>query len=199
MTKRVLLGGLVGAIVVFFVSSFFHMATQLGEMGVHSLPNEAVLSAAMQSSIPDAGFYFFPGMNTAPGQTSEQKRAEQRAMMEKYKTQPVGILIYTPPGRDFDVGKLLLNQFLFNLAAGLLLAWSMATVAAALSYRRRVLLAVAFVIFGGLVYTLPYWNWYRFPLEYILSDAASWIVSWTAAGLPMAAIVKRPSATIAGS
>jgi hypothetical protein len=45
-------------------------------------------------------------------------------------------------------------------------------------------------IFAGVVYVLPYWNWYGFPLSYIAGDISGWVVSWGIGGLAMAKIVK---------
>jgi hypothetical protein len=55
-----------------------------------------------------------------------------------------------------------------------------------------VLLVLLITLFGGIVYALPYWNWYNFPASYVLWQTASWLVSWGLAGLAMAAIVKCP-------
>jgi hypothetical protein len=46
-------------------------------------------------------------------------------------------------------------------------------------------------IVAGVIYDLPYWNWYGFPMNYTIAHIASWVISWGVAGLGMAAIVKR--------
>jgi hypothetical protein len=191
MGKKILLGGLLGAVVVFLMSSIFHMATQLGEVGIQGLPNEEGVRAAMRNSIHEPGFYFFPQANMDPGRSKEQKQADQDAYLAKYKQGPTGILIYSPGGVEMQFGKLLGNQFLFGLVGALLLAWILGVTAGATTYGTRVLIAIAAGLFGGFVYTMPYWNWYGFPTNYVISEIGTMVVSWAVAGLAMAAVVKK--------
>ncbi len=67
MTKRVLLGALVGGVVVFIVGALLHTVLGLGEVGVKALPQEETVLSAMRAAIPASGFYFFPAPNMTPG------------------------------------------------------------------------------------------------------------------------------------
>ncbi len=194
MGKKILLGTILGAVVVFLMSSIFHMATHLGEVGVQALPNEEGVLAAMRSSIHEPGFYFFPEPNMAPGRSKEQMQADSAAYLAKYKEGPTGILIYSPGGVELQFGKLLVYQFLFGLAGSFLASWILGVTAGATSYGTRALIVVAAALFGGIVYTLPYWNWYRFPTNYIIAEIGTMVVSWAVAGLAMAAVVKKSAA-----
>jgi hypothetical protein len=191
MGKKILLGGLLGAVVVFLMSSIFHMATHLGEVGIQNVPNEEAVLAALRNSIHEPGFYFFPGANMDPGRTKEQVHADYEKQLAKWKEGPTGILIYSPGGTDLQFGRLLANQFLFGLVGSLLLAWILGATAGATSYGTRVLIVTAAALFGGFVYTMPYWNWYNFPTNYIVSEISTMVVSWAVAGLAMAAVVKK--------
>jgi hypothetical protein len=191
MAKKILLAGLVGGIVVFLVSAFFHMATSLAEYGIKTLPNENVALAVMRSSIPESGLYIFPGA----GMSSRPSAAEQAAYLQKYKAGPTGILVFSRGGADFQFGKRLFIQFLLGLAGSLLLAWVLGITAGATTYGSRVLIALLASLFAAFVYAMPYWNWYNFPLDYTLAYVATWCASWIAAGLAMAAIVKPQPAT----
>ena len=183
MTKKILLGGLVGSVVVFVVSALVHLGP-LGMVGIQTLPNEDAVMSAMSASIHDAGFYFFPGM--PPG-------GDQNAYAQMLKTHPNGILVYLPPGTELNFGKLLGMQFLVGLVASFVLAWMLLLVVDA-TYGKRVLFVVAVALFAGIVYDVPSWIWYGFPASYTIMHIAGWTVSWTAAGLAMAAIIKRPQA-----
>lgn len=104
MGKKVFLGGILGGVVVFLMSSVFHMATQLGEVGIRGLPNEDVVKAALRSSIQEPGFYFFPAPNLTPGRSKEQVAADNAAQMAKWKEGPTGIVIYNPGARSCNSG-----------------------------------------------------------------------------------------------
>jgi len=190
MAKKIILGGLVGAVIVFIVSSLWHTVLGLGEVGIKTLPNEDTVQAALRASITQPGFYFFPAPNMTPGRSKEQRAADDAAYASKYRQGPNGILIYSPGGEDFNFGKALLNQFLFNLVAALILAWILSVGAAGTSFGGRWLIVFLASIFAGVVFILPYWNWYNFPLNYVLGDMAGWAVSWGVGGLGMAKIVK---------
>lgn len=191
MAKQIALGGIVGAVVVFLVSLVFHLFTHLGETGIKTLPNEDSVLSMMRSSIPESGLYVFP----AADMSAQKDPAAQAAYMAKYKAGPTGILAYTKGGNDLAFGKLLVNQFLFGLVAALLVSWILAITASATSYGSRVLIVLLASLFGGFVYTLPYWNWYGFPSAYILGELGTWAVSWLVGGFAIAAIVKqKPSA-----
>jgi hypothetical protein len=186
VTKRILLGGLAGGVVVFLVSGFFHMATSLGEYGMKPLPNEDATLSMMRTSIPESGLYLFPAADMSKGRSA----ANQEAYMQKYKTGPVGIMAYSREGGDLRFGGLLLNQFLLSLVAALFVAWILGITAGATGYASRVLIVFVTSLFAACVYALPYWNWYRFPASYTIAYIATWSISWLIAGFALAAIIK---------
>lgn len=148
----------------------------------------------MKGSIHSPGFYFFPGVNPGTAATKEQKQAAQAAYLEKYKAGPTGILIYHPGGEGLSFSKLIAVQFLTGLAGTLLLAFVLAVTVDATTFKKRALLVAAISVFAAAIYEIPYWNWYGFPANYIIAHAAGWIVSWSAAGLAMAATIRRSGA-----
>jgi len=194
MAKRVFLGAMAGSVVVFLVSSIWHMATGLGQVGIQSLPNEDAVLSAMRGSIHAPGLYFFPGMNPGPAAIGEQKQAGQAAYLQRYKAGPTGILIYHPGGEEPSFGKLITVQFVTGLAGALLLAFVLTLTVGATTFKKRALLVVAISVFAAVIYEIPYWNWYGFPGNYTIAHAAGWIVSWSFAGLAMAGMIKRAAA-----
>jgi len=191
MTKKVIIGGLVGAVLVFLVSFIWHMATGLGEYGIKTMPGDGAVETAMRASIHEPGFYFFPAMANTKGQSKEQQAAAQAAYLAAYEQGPTGILVYRPGGGPLQFGKLLANQFLFNVIAALLIAWILAIAAGGTSFGGRALIVLLISIIAGVIYDLPYWNWYNFPMDYTIVHILSWVIAWGVAGLGMAAIVKR--------
>jgi hypothetical protein len=189
MTKRLVPAVAAGSIVVFLVSSIWHMASGLGQVGIKPLPNEDGVLSAMRSSIRSSGLYFFPEME--PEAKGSNRHSSQAAYLEKYKLGPTGILVYHPGGEELAFGKLLAVQFLTGVVGALLLAVVLAMAADGTSFGKRAIIVSAIAVFAAVIYEIPYWNWYGFPVDYILAHAAGWIVSWSAAGLSMAAILKR--------
>ena len=193
MGKRILLGSLVGSVVVFVVSAAWHMTPTLGEIGVKALPAEDTVRAGLRTSLPDPGLYFFPAPDMSAGRTKEKEKADAAAYLEKYRSGPSGILVYHPGGEELNFGKLMAYQFLFGLAGSFVIAWILALTAGSTTFGSRACLVLLIALFGGIVYSLPEWNWYGFPASYTIASIAGMLVSWGIAGLAMAAIVKRPA------
>ena len=192
MTKRVLLGTLVGGIVVFIVGALLHTVSGLAAVGVKALPQEDTVLSVMRSAIPDPGFYIFPAPNMTPGQTKAQRDANNAAYAAKYLQGPTGILAYSTGGTTPSVGKLLGGEFVIDLVSAFFLACILAMGAGGKSsYWKRVFAVTLAGLFAGLFLGLEYWNWYNFPANYTAAYIAVVVIDWFVAGLAMAAIVKQ--------
>ena len=75
MAKRIVLAAVLAGMVLFAWQSISHMVVELGEVGIREIPNEDAVLAAMRQSIPEPGFYLFPGMPVPPNATKEQQQA----------------------------------------------------------------------------------------------------------------------------
>src|SRR5437762_9525392 len=93
---KVVLGGLVAGVVIFFWGAVAHMALPIGKMGIRQIPNEDAVLGAMRITIQEPGFYFFPGMDLGK-QASE---SEQQVWKAKLKEGPAGVLIIQPQGAE---------------------------------------------------------------------------------------------------
>lgn len=196
MTKRVLLGTLVGGIVVFIVGALLHTVLGLAEVGVKSIPQEDAVLSAMRSAIPTPGFYVFPAPNMTPGRSKEQMQSDNAAYAAKYQQGPSGILVYTPGGSALNYGKLLGGEFVIDLVSAFFLACILAMGAGGVSsYWKRVFAVTLAGLFAGVFLGFEYWNWYNFPTNYTLAYVTVVVIDWYFAGLAMAAIVKQPATT----
>ena len=193
MTKRVLLGALVGGIVVFIVGALLHTVLGLGEVGVKAIPQEDTVLSAMRAAIHDPGFYVFPAPNMTPGRSKAQIQSDNDAYMAKYK-QGFGILIFSPGG-DVSYGKLLGGEFVIDVVSAFFLACILAMGAGGRSsYWKRVFAVTFAALFAALFLGLEYWNWYSFPINYTCAYIIIVVIEWFIAGLAMAATVVGASA-----
>jgi len=191
--KRILLVGIVGSIIVFVISSIVHIGLGLGETGIKMLPHEDILFLAMRASIPETGIYIFPGTSSgmAPNKATP---AERDNYMAKYQRGPTGILIYQAHGMALNIGKLLGGQYLFGLIGCLIVAWILATTAGSTAFGSRVAIVTMIALFAGILYDLPYWNWYGFPTDYVTGHIVTNTITWAIAGIGMATMIKKPAA-----
>jgi hypothetical protein len=194
MGKKIILTALVGSVIVFVVSSIIHMALGLGEVGIKMLPHEEVVLLAMRATIHDSGLYFFPG--TASGMAPNKATPEeQKDYLARYERGPRGLLIYQTGGTALNFPKLLLGQYLFGLAGSLIVAWILVATAGSTTFATRTAIVALVGLFAGIIYDLPYWNWYGFPTNYIVAHIATGTITWAIAGIGMAAMIKKPAAT----
>lgn len=188
--KKILIAGILGAVVAFVWSSFAHMALPTGDMGIRSLPNEDAVVAAMKQSIPERGFYYFPGMDVSHKLTPE----EEKAWTAKYAAGPIGILVYNPAGDTPMSPRMLVIELLSDVLAGLVLAWVLSL--SAFSVGRGAVTVGLLGLFAWLSLSVSMWNWFGFPEAYLLTEAIDQVVGWGLAGLVMA-LVLRPRAAAA--
>jgi hypothetical protein len=184
--RRILLAALLGGIAVFVWGMISHMLLPLGEAGVKMLPDEAGVTSALGASIHEPGVYLFPGVDMK----DSSKEAQQR-WAEKYKKGPTGMLIYHPVGEEFKWGPHLAIEFLSNLLGALVAAILLARVAG--GYGSRVLLTAALGLFAWLAINISYWDWYGFPANFVLLEGVDQVISWLAAGLVIAKVVRPPA------
>lgn len=190
--SKVVLGGLLAGIVVFFWGAFAHMVLPLGRVGVHMIPDEEPVIGAMRDTIREPGFYFFPGKDMSR-QASE---SEEQVWQAKVKQGPVGVIIVRPSGGEAmsprQLGTELATNVVSALLAGLLLTFIRS------GYWGRVLFVTLLGVFGFLTISVPYWNWYGFPADFTVAEAIDQVVGWFLAGLVLAAIVRCPKVATPG-
>jgi len=181
---RVVLGGLVAGVVVFFWGAIAHMALPLGTIGIRQIPDEEGMLAAFRGRITSPGFYFFPGMD----HSKTVSQSEKDAVIAKINQGPTGILIIHPEGAEAMSPRQLGTELATNVVSALLAAWLLTNVGA--GYARRVLFVTLLGVFGFVTVNVPYWNWYGFPLDFTSAEAIDQIAGWFLAGLVLAAIVR---------
>jgi hypothetical protein len=108
-----------------------------------------------------------------------------RAYSIKAVRSPYAWVVYQPRGTDMmQMGPQIGRQWASDTLASLALAFVMGL--AVVGFRRRVAIAAAAAVFAWLSSMLPYWNWYRFPLDFTLAALAEQLIGWLLAGAAMA-------------
>ncbi len=187
---KVVLGGFLAGIVVFFWGAFAHMVLPLGKMGVRQIPNEEPVLGAMRDTIHEPGFYFLPGKDMSK-QASE---SEEQVWLEKVKKGPVGVLIVQPSGGEAMSLRQLGTELATNIVSAILAAFLLTSIRS--GYWGRVLFVTSLGVFGFLTVSVPYWNWYGFPTDFTAAEAIDQVVGWLLAGLVLAGIVRCRQITV---
>ena len=183
---RILIAGIVGGLLMFAWTSIAHVVLPLGHIGFSQIPNESLVTSAMQNSIGGKqGLYFFPWMN--PNDPNAMKVQE-----ENLKTQPSGLLIYNPAG-DSMQPQMMIFEFAKETLTALIAAFLLAQAMLAGYFAR-----VGFVSLVGLAAAMTtnvsYAIWYGFPTSYTLAYGFTDFFGYVVAALAIAAIL-RPKMT----
>jgi hypothetical protein len=184
---KILIGGVVGGLVIFFWGFLSHMLLPIGDMGLQPIPQEEGLAAAMKQAVLEPGLYFLPGYDRSKPQTEE----DMRVHMEKIAKGPYGFMVLYPQGRDPSLAKRLPIQLGTNIVCALLAAILVSQLRP--GFFVRVACVTLIGILASIMVLVPYWNWYGFPADFTLAQLIDHAVGWFLAGIVLAAIV-RPSA-----
>jgi hypothetical protein len=98
----------VAAVLVFVVSSVFHMVLPIHKKDKQVLPNEARVAEALRGT--PRGEYMMPGCHSMKDMGTPE-------MQTKYQQGPIALVTVMPNGVP-NIGKALINWFLFSLLVG---------------------------------------------------------------------------------
>jgi hypothetical protein len=123
-----------------------------------------------------------------PGAAPEVWRDEtaMKAFAAKYKDSPTAFVVYSPTANP-AMGTMLptlAKQFVSDVLVSLLAAWIMSL--GMFGFAKRILIGVAIGLAAWLSISVPYWNWYLFPLESTLGALLDSSLGLMLASVPMA-------------
>jgi hypothetical protein len=179
---RTLLAAILGAVVMFIWNFVAHELLPLGELGVGEIPNEDVVTSAIQSSLGNKiGFYFFPGTGLPPDATRAQKREAMQKIADKMALGPAGVLIYHPK-RVFNFPERLGIEFGTEFIESLVLVILLVRAGIGCFVSRiGFILAAGFV--AAITTNIPYWNWYGFPRIYTCGYMLTQLIGFLSLGI----------------
>jgi len=184
--KKVLLPGILGGLLVFIWSAISHMVLPIGAMGLKTIPSsEDAVLIALKSNIQQPGLYFMPGYDMSRKPTE----AEQTAFNAKYEAGPTAFLVYHPTGQKPMSPWQLIRQALFNILCGLIAAFIISTTVASLTTRGVMVMLMG--LFAWLAFSVPHWNWYRFPAAFTIGEGLDEVIGWLLGGFLIAWLLQR--------
>jgi len=170
-------GGVLGAIILFIWSFVSWMVLPWHENSIHTFKDETAISQIIQSNASVSGIYFSPSYKAADANTPP----------------PQGPTVFAAVHLEGAQGSMtmpMVISFLTYLVAAFLVAWMLSKMNGS-SYFQRVMFVVVFALAAGVVTDVPYWNWFKFDMNYTLIMMADLLVGWFLAGLVMAKVCKK--------
>ena len=186
---RVLLGGLIGALIAFLWSFVSWSLLPWHEATMHQFCDQEYVQKVIKENSPKSGVYLAP----FPNCDQLEKEGATSGVEAHYAALKKGPLIYAQvdlEGMDPSQPSIylysLLTQFL-----GATLICALLRQASQLSYGGRLLFVTANGLIVGILGFLPAWNWFGAGAMYTLVMIADVVVTWFLAGLFIAALFKK--------
>jgi hypothetical protein len=194
MTKQLVLGTVLGAIVLFVWSAIAWMVIPWPGEPLRSFTNEDAVGQAISANAPRSGNYLLPNMpKRTPGMTDQQYAAAEKAMADRWARGPIVFAaVRLEPFGSF--GAALVIQFLTQLVLALL-ATVLLQQTCGLSRAGRIgfVAAIGVIIFvGGHV---DEWTWWSFSNAYMLMQFGAIVIGWVLAALVISTFVRGKIAT----
>lgn len=177
--KRVALGSLLAAIVVFFWGFVYWTLLPFPKQLIHPIADEASFTQILNERLPESGVYNLP----------DQRASSASEYNQRFSSGPVALVVFRKAGADPT--SIFVGGFLHMLVSALLMGVLLRMASPALgSYSSRVgfviLAGFAGAVFSDLrdaIWFLQPWGYHVLQLMY---DATSWV--WT--GLILARFVR---------
>lgn len=191
MTKKVVVGGIIAGLIIFFWSFLSHEVLPIGTMGIKTTPNEESILAAMKSGFDGPGFYIIPAHDVMTAAQAGDKAATDtatKAYDAKYKGGPWAVIAYSPGRASFvPEPRMLVLELLSDVAAGLILAWAVSLAGATLGgFGPRVVFVTMVGLLPWIVSDFSMWNWFGFPVDYAISQLLDQGIGGLLAGIFLA-------------
>ena len=181
---RVILAAILGGVVMFAWGAVSHMVLNLEAGAFKQVSNEPAVVAAMKENVSGDGVYIIPGMDMTQKATPD----EMNAWAAKYEEGPTAMLFYNARGAE----AFSMHRFAIQLGADVAAALfgSIILFLAAVNFGRGVIISTVIGLAGWCAILIPYWNWYRFPFDFVRMDLIDQAAGWFLAGLVMAFILR---------
>jgi hypothetical protein len=181
---RILVAGIVGGILVFFMGFVEHELLGWSARTFSNIPKDTEFRQEVATHKLEPGMYAFPRM------PKDKTPAEMDRFMKEWQPGPGGFLIVAPAG-DMNMGKMLGLEFLSNVVAAWIAAWIVSLISADKPFLWRWKVVVLIAIFGWVSLSASNHIWYNFPWPFVRDDLLCTILEWCVGGAAIAGIVYR--------
>lgn len=181
MNIRNLLAVLAGGAIMFVWSMLSWMALGWHQPTMKVFKNEVAVGQAIKQAAPEPGIYTYPGWTD-----------DVEDMQAKHDAGPYVFASVVPAGVGGEFGTMMLFGFLVDLVGAAFLLFLILSVAVP-SWKARMSLSLIAILFISIVPGLMNWNWWHFPIPFVVVGALDSLIGWGLAAAAMAKIVPYPS------
>jgi hypothetical protein len=189
MTKKVIMGGMLGGLVMFLWGAVSWMVLPWHDLTMGKFTDELAVAEVIAANAPQSGIYLLPNAQQLDPQANEAAREQARA--DALARMQSGLFLFVSvarEGTDFTNPWLFVRSLIIQIVAATLITVLLVQTRGLHFWCRVGFVETAGVLIGVLA-TFPLWNWWQFPLRYTLVNFADLIISITLAGFVIAKVV----------
>jgi hypothetical protein len=179
--KRILIGSVVAAVVLFVWGFLFWGLSGVSNAVMDPVPDEAALSKTLSEALPRTGVYILPYPPAQPGPE----------FIQRHQAGPLAQIFYRREGTNPMSGGVFAGGFLHMLVSALVMAFALSLVLPAASgYGERVRLVLLAGLAGAIYSNLGKPIWWHQTWDYHFLSFVYDFTSWVLAGLVLAKFVR---------
>jgi hypothetical protein len=193
MSKKLILGAVLGGLAVFVWGTIWWMALPFSESNLQKFGNEDAMTQAIVDNAPRSGVYFLPNSHSEAGATAETKAAAEAAAWERMQRGPIVFASIQREGFT-SMTTAMLSSLLINMIGALLFTWLLMQTKGLNYLHSAVFIAVA-ALAAGVITRLLDWNWWGFSTGYTVFAIVDIVIGWFLAGLVIAKVAPPKAAS----
>jgi hypothetical protein len=185
MTKKIVLGGLAGSLIIFMWGFVTWVVTNWRMPEFTRLQQEEVVTQAIVQGAPTDGVYYLPWSRPGPGE--DAAKAEEAAM--KKMQEGIFAFLVVKHHAGIDMAAPMLTHLGLQFLACMLVMWLLLR-SAFLTFAARWYFVCIFGLAAAIACYGPELVWWHFPLAWTIGGIGEITVGFALAGLAMARIAK---------
>jgi hypothetical protein len=194
MTRRIILGTIVGTLAAFAWAYVSWSGVRLYDWAVQPLTADAELGQHIARAVPRDGAYAFPWIDVEEVRAADPaaRKAAVDAWRERTMQGPVAVLLVRQQGKD----PLAPQRYLTGAGYLAFCAFLMSVLMAGMrcpSWAGRWTIGMVIALFAAMAADGPDLAWFQLPARWVYMGIADTFLTWTVASAAIAAVV-RPDA-----
>ena len=181
---RIVPAALIAAVVVFAWGFIAHTAVNLFK--VNSFRSAPAIAELMKQDGAEDGVYVIPSM---PRDFSDEDASDTKEHKRRHEAGPIAVVFFHRDGDAVMPPAMFAKGFAVSFVACLLLAMLLSMLKLP-GFGRRFCVCATVGAMIALHVDASNWVWYRYATDWTIASAIYNLVSWAAAGLVLAAMVK---------
>ncbi len=196
--RRVLIGTVVGALVVFIWGFLSWAVLGLWDGRIRGHPGGDAAMALLTQGLTEDGAYYLPAMSSREAMESmapEAAEADMQAWSERHQKGPLVTLLVRTSGVDPMAPGTFVGGVVIDLLGACMMSAFMMLAAPSAGWCQRFAIGLSMAVFAAATSHGSNWNWFHLPDDWSFPLAMDLLAGWTLCAAVLALILRPAAAT----